>query len=108
MEEYLTNGQVEIDNNYVENKMRPVALGRKNWLFIGSEIAGSRTAIMYTIIETCRVIGIPVEDYLREVLNELPKRTNKTYRDLLPWEWKKKWEKAQAEENQTKAKLNKT
>lgn len=94
MGKYIENGLLEIDNNLVENKIRPLALGRKNWLFIGSEVAGDRSAIIYTIIETCRDLGILPDDYLKDLLDELPKRTNQNYHDLLPWEWKKRQNKA--------------
>lgn len=92
---YIEDGLLEIDNNLVENKIRPLALGRKNWLFIGSEITGDRSAIIYTIIETCRDLGISIEEYLRTLLEELPRRTNQNYQDLLPWEWKKQREASQ-------------
>ena len=51
---YLDDGRVEIDNNLVENAIRPTALGKRNWLFIGDADAGTRGAIIYTIIESCR------------------------------------------------------
>lgn len=94
MSQYIENGELEIDNNLVENKIRPLAVGRKNWLFIGSEVAGDRSAIIYTIIETCRDLGITPDEYLQTLLEELPNRTNQNYHDLLPWEWKKQINKA--------------
>jgi hypothetical protein len=51
---FLTDGRVEIDNNLVENAIRPTALGKKNWLFMGDADAGERGAIIYTVIESCR------------------------------------------------------
>jgi len=51
---YLTDGRVEIDNNLVENAIRPTAIGKKNWLFMGDADAGERGAIIYTVIESCR------------------------------------------------------
>ena len=51
---YLADGRVEIDNNLVENAIRPTAIGKKNWLFVGEAAAGDRSAIIYTIIESCR------------------------------------------------------
>jgi hypothetical protein len=54
----LENGHVEIDNNQVENAIRPTAIGKKNWLFIGDADAGQRSAIIYTIIENCRRRGL--------------------------------------------------
>jgi len=69
---YLADGRLEIDNNLVENAMRPVKLGAKNWLFFGSKNAGHQAATIYTIVENCRRHGVPVEAYLRELLDKLP------------------------------------
>ena len=92
LELMFTHGEVYLDNNRVENKIRPTAIGRKNWMFIGSEIAGDRTAMMYTLVQTCRELEIPVDKYLEDVLSQLPHRTNKNYHDLVPKAWKKRWE----------------
>lgn len=71
-ESYLEDGLLEIDNNLIENAVRPTKLGMKNWLFFGSKGAGHQAAAIYTIIENCRRYDVPVEDYLREVLEILP------------------------------------
>ena len=63
----ITCGRIEIDNNLVENSIRPTALGKKNWLFFGDADAGQRSAILYTIIESCRCRGIDPHAYLRDV-----------------------------------------
>lgn len=76
LQEYLLDGRLEIDNNLVENAIRPTALGKKNWLFIGEAEAGDRGAILYTIIECCRRRGIDPYSYLRDVLSRLPDMTN--------------------------------
>ena len=73
---YLENGRFEIDNNLVENAVRPVKLGAKNWLFFGSKEAGHNAAIIFTLVENCRRHGVPVEAYLRELLTRLPSLTN--------------------------------
>jgi hypothetical protein len=73
---YLEDGRIEIDNNLVENAIRPTAVGKKNWLFIGEAQAGQRGAILYTIIESCRRRGIDPHAYLRDVLTRLPRLTN--------------------------------
>jgi transposase len=73
---YLDDGRVEIDNNLVENAIRPTALGKKNWLFIGEAEAGERSAILYTIVECCRRRGLDPYAYLRHVLTRLPFATN--------------------------------
>ncbi len=86
---FLTDGRVEIDNNLVENAIRPTALGKKNWLFIGEANAGDRSAILYTIIESCRRRGIEPYGYLKAVLTRLPHMTNKQIPEVLPAVWSK-------------------
>ena len=86
---YLADGRVEIDNNLVENAIRPTALGKKNWLFVGEAEAGDRGAIIYTIIESCRRRGIDPYAYLREVLTRLPQMTNHQIHEVTPAAWAK-------------------
>jgi transposase len=86
---YLEDGRVEIDNNPVENAIRPTAIGKKNWLFIGEAEAGQRSAILFTIIEACRSRGIDPQTYLREVLTRLPTLTNRQIKDVTPEAWAK-------------------
>jgi transposase len=84
---YLDDGRIEIDNNLVENAIRPTALGKKNWLFIGEAEAGERSAILYTIVESCRRRGLDPDAYLRHVLTRLPFATNWQVKDLTPEAW---------------------
>ncbi|MBI3879426.1 MAG: IS66 family transposase [Verrucomicrobia bacterium] len=86
---YLTNGRVEIDNNLVENAIRPTAIGKKNWLFIGEAGAGERSAITYTVIESCRRRGLDPYTYLRQVLTRLPHMTNRQIPEVTPTAWSK-------------------
>ncbi len=81
---FLENGRVEIDNNLVENAIRPTAVGKKNWLFVGNADAGQRGAILYTIIENCRRQSIDPYAYLREILTKLPTLTNRQINDWTP------------------------
>ena len=81
---FLTVGSIEIDNNLVENAIRPTAVGKKNWLFFGNELAGQKAAVLYTIIESCRRHGIDPESYLRHVLTVLPAATTSQIKDLTP------------------------
>ena len=81
---YLRDGRVEIDNNLVENAIRPTALGKKNWLFIGEAEAGERSAILYTIVESCRRRGLDPFAYLRDVLERLPNSSNHQVKNLTP------------------------
>ena len=87
LEAYLDLGAVEIDNNLVENAIRPTAIGKKNWLFIGAANAGQRSAILFTIIESCRRRGINPFDYLRDVLTRLPSMTNWQINEITPSAW---------------------
>ena len=86
---YLADGRVEIDNNLVENAIRPTAIGKKNWLFVGEAEAGERSAIIYTLIESCRRRGIDPYAYLRDVLTRLPKMTNHQVHEVTPANWAK-------------------
>ena len=86
---YLEDGRIEIDNNGVENAIRPTAIGKKNWLFIGEAQAGQRSAILYTIIESCRRRGLDPHAYLRDVLTRLPSMTNWQIKDVTPEAWAK-------------------
>jgi transposase len=87
---FLGDGRIEIDNNRVENAIRPTAVGKKNWLFVGEAAAGDRGAIIYTIIESCRRRGIDPFAYLREVFTRLPSMTNWQVKDLTPEAWAKR------------------
>jgi len=86
---FLENGRLEIDNNLVENAIRPTAIGKKNWLFVGEAGAGQRGAIIYSIIETCRRRGVDPDAYLRDVLSRLPKMTNHQIPEVTPEAWAK-------------------
>jgi transposase len=89
LERFLDHGEVEIDNNLVENAIRPTALGKKNWLFFGSEEAGQRSAVIYTLIENCRLHGVEPYTYLKDVLERLPSTTNQEVAQLTPLQWKR-------------------
>ena len=65
---YVADGRIEIDNNLVENAIRPTAVGKKNYLFFGHPEAGERSAILYTILENCKQEGINPQEYLQDVL----------------------------------------
>lgn len=86
---FVEHGQVEIDNNLVENAIRPTAIGKKNWLFFGSDEAGKRNAVVYTLIENCRMHGVDPFAYLKDVLERLPTTTNQQVAQLTPLNWKK-------------------
>jgi hypothetical protein len=79
---------VELDNNLVENAIRPTAIGKKNWLFFGSAEAGQRSAVMYTLVANCRLHGVEPYAYLKDVLERLPRTTNQHVAELTPLRWK--------------------
>lgn len=87
LELWLRDGLLEIDNNLVENAIRPTALGKKNWMFFGAAGAGQRSAILYTIIENCRLHGIDPYAYLCDVLTRLPAMTNHQIASVAPKAW---------------------
>ena len=85
---YLADGDLPIDNNWLENRIRPVALGRNNWLFAGSDRAGRRAAVVMSLIQTARLHGLDPYAYLRDVLERLPLTPPHRVADLLPGSWK--------------------
>ncbi len=86
---HFENGVTRIDNNLVENAIRPSAIGKKNWLFIGHPDAGQRSAIIYSIVVSCQRRGIEPYAYLRDVLTRLPTMTTKDDLDALtPARWR--------------------
>lgn len=84
---YLDDGHVEIDNNLCENAIRPTAIGKKNWLHIGAEDAGWRSAVIYSIVESCRRRKIEPYTYLKDVLTRLPQMTNQEVWSMTPENW---------------------
>ena len=88
--DYLNDGRFEIDNNLVENAIRPTAVGRKRWLFIGHPDAGWRSAVVYSILVSCRRRGINPEHYLTDVLPRLLTVKINQIDSLLPGNWKPK------------------
>jgi hypothetical protein len=84
---FLEHPQLELSNNWVENSMRPVALGRKNWIHIGSQEAGPRVAAILSLVETCRRLKIPVRDYLASILPGLANFPINRVNELTPSVW---------------------
>ncbi len=84
---FLLDGDVPIDNNHVENRIRPWALGRRNWLFIGSQLAGERAAVVMSLLQSAKLNGHEPWAYLKDVLTRLPTQLNSRIEDLLPHKW---------------------
>lgn len=84
---YLQDGEVPVDNNHLENRIRPIALGRSNWLFAGSLRAGQRAAAIMSLIQSAKLNGHDPYAYLRDVLARLPTQPNNRLNELLPHRW---------------------
>jgi hypothetical protein len=84
---YLDDGRLEIDNNLIENAIRPLALGRKNYLFAGSHQAAERAAMMYSFFASCKVNHINPWEWLRDVLQRIGSHPVKRLEELLPHRW---------------------
>ncbi len=85
---YLEDGRVPIDNNHIEQQIRPLALGRKNWLFAGSLRAGQRAAAIMTLIQSAKLNGHDPLAYLSDILERLPTQPNNQIHELLPHHWR--------------------
>jgi len=86
---FVDDGRLEIDNNLIENAIRPSALGKKNWLFVGHPEAGERSAVIYTLLGSCGRHGINPFDYLKDLLTRLPAAKITQIREFTPAVWAK-------------------
>lgn len=84
---YLEDGDLPIDNNHLENRIRPVALGRSNWLLCGSLRAGQRAGVIMSLIQSAKLNGHDPYRYLKDVLDRLPTQPASLIDDLLPHRW---------------------
>ena len=85
---YTTDGKLNIDNNPVERSIRPIALGRKNYMFAGSHKAAQRLAMIYSLLGTCKLNNINPYDWLTEVLAKISDWPINRIHELLPHHWK--------------------
>lgn len=87
LERYLEDGHLEPDNNGAERAMKPVVLGRKNWLTAGSEAAAKRAAILLSLVNTCKNLGIDPFVYLRDVIDRISTHPRSRVHELTPRQW---------------------
>jgi len=86
---FVDDGKLEIDNNLIENAIRPSALGKRNWLFVGHPEAGERSAVIYSLLGSCRRHGINLFDYLKDLFTRLPAAKITQIREFTPAAWAK-------------------
>jgi hypothetical protein len=86
---FLDDGVLEIDTNLLENLIRPSAIGKKNWLFVGHPEAGERSAVIYTLLGSCRRHGINPFDYLNDLFTRLPAAKITQIKEFTPAAWAK-------------------
>lgn len=86
---YLEDGRYEIDNNPIERAIRPIAIGRRNWLFAGSHHGAKMAAVLLTVIQCCKTQGINPQQYLTDVLPRLADQGTKSLSGLTPLDWKR-------------------
>ena len=88
---YVNDGRFCIDNNRVENAIRPLALGRKNYLFCGTHDAAVRAAIVYSMVDSCKALDVNPREWMEDVLLRIPGNENnrEALRELLPDKWAK-------------------
>jgi hypothetical protein len=89
LSQFITDGTLEIDNNLIENSIRPSALGKRNWMFIGHPEAGERSAVIYTLLGSCRRHGINPFDYLKDLFMQLPSAKITQIKEFTPAMWAK-------------------
>jgi transposase len=85
---YLSDGRVPIDNNTAERALRPLAIGRKNWMFFASEAGGRAAAVLFSFMQTCKLLKLDPWKYLRDVISRIAGHPASRLRELLPHEWK--------------------
>ena len=85
---HLSDGRVAIDNNHLEQQIKPWKLGAKNWLFVGSELAGQRAAVVMSLVQSAKLNGIDPWAYLRDVLARIHSHPASRIDELLPHRWR--------------------
>ena len=89
LQRFVEDGRLAIDNNRAENQLRLVAVGRKNWLFAGSFEGARRGALLYSLVQSCKLIGVPPFPYLKDVLLRIATHPQRLVDQLTPRGWAK-------------------
>jgi len=84
---YCDDGLLEISNNLVENALRGVALGRRNWMFVGSPKGGDASALFYSLVVSCRLNGVEPEAWFTDIIARIGNHPINRIDELLPWNW---------------------
>jgi transposase len=87
LKNYTMHVWARLDNNVAERAVRPLAIGRKNWLFVGNEAGGEAAAVLLSLVQTCRAIGVNPRDYLEDVMHRLQSHPANKLDKLLPDQW---------------------
>jgi transposase len=89
LKNYTNHADARLDNNVAERAIRPLAIGRKNWMFVGSEESGKSAAVLLSLIQTCRGLDINPREYLEDVMRRIMTHSNQKLQELLPDQWAK-------------------
>ena len=87
LKNYTQHAFARLDNNVAERAVRPLAIGRKNWLFFGSEEGGEAAAVLFSLVQTCRGLDINPREYLEDVMRRIMCHNNQKLYELLPDQW---------------------
>ena len=87
LKNYTKHAWARLDNNVAERAVRPLAIGRKNWLFVGNEDGGEAAAVLLSLVQTCRAIEVNPRNYLEDVMRRLQSHSANKLHELLPDEW---------------------
>jgi hypothetical protein len=85
---FADDGRLEMTNNAAERAIRPLTLGRRNWTFLGADSGGDRAAVLYTLIQTCKLNDVNPQAYLADLVGRIGTHPNSRIDELLPWNWR--------------------
>jgi hypothetical protein len=89
LKNYTQHAWARLDNNVAERAVRPLAIGRKNWLFVGNKLGGEATAVILSLVQTCRALEINPQSYLEDVMRRIMSHNSQKLYELLPDYWSK-------------------